>query len=201
MKQIGSVITGTAMAKRWSTGEQPGATGSGEQLPTSEQVPAVLTAVPRELTSTVPDSVRHWMALPADTMPWDLEHHGLEVLNEAAQAVAHAQAGVERALPLVSREKIADVIGSMAEMLQVTVPSTTGLKLYFHALKDLPTYKFEAAALKLIKTHKWPRLPLPADFIEAAKEERQDIEAFTMRLSITRQKLDAARRSLHQRSK
>lgn len=149
----------------------------------------------------MPASVLHWMALPPETMPWDLEHHGLETLTEAAAAVAHAQAGVERALPLVSREKIADVIGSIAEMLQVSVPSTMGLKLYFHALKDLPAYKFEAAALKLIKTHKWPRLPLPADFIEAAKDERGDLDTFILRVSIARQRVEGALRLLHQRSK
>jgi hypothetical protein len=201
MKQIGSVITGTAMAKAWSTGEQPGATGSGAQLPTNVATHAPSIMVPAELQTIMQDSVLHWMALPPDTMPMNLEQYGLEVLDEAAQALAHAQAGVEHALPLVSKEKMANVIGSMAEMLQVSVPSTAGLKLYFHALKDLPAYKFEAAALKLIKTHKWPRLPLPADFIEAAKEERQDIESFALRLSIARTRVEGARKLLHQRSK
>jgi len=122
-------------------------------------------------------------------------------LTNAASALAHAHADVERALPLVSKEKIADAIGSIAEMLQVSVPSTIGLKLYFHALKELPEYKFEAACLKLIRTHKWPRLPLPADFIEAAKDERQDIEVFRIKLSSARRLVNGALRLLHDRSK
>lgn len=149
----------------------------------------------------MPACALSWMGLPPETMPWDLEHHGLEVLTEAAQALAHAQEGVERALPLVSKQKVADVIGSIAEMLQVSVPSETGLKLYLHALKELPAYKFEAAALKLIRTHKWPRLPLPADFIEAAKDERQDIDIARIKIESARLRVEGALRLLHQRSK
>lgn len=140
------------------------------------------------------------MALPPETMPWDIDEAEDELTN-AVSALAHAHADVERALPLVSKEKIADAIGSIAEMLQVSVPSTIGLKLYFHALKELPEYKFEAACLKLIRTHKWPRLPLPADFIEAAKDERQDIEVFRIKLNSARRLVNGALRLLHDRSK
>jgi hypothetical protein len=200
MKQIGSVITGTAMAKAWSTGEQPGATGSAGLPATREQRASLSIKVPDELTTIVSASVLHWMALPPETMPWDIDEAEDELTN-AVSALAHAHADVERALPLVSKEKIADAIGSIAEMLQVSVPSTIGLKLYFHALKELPEYKFEAACLKLIRTHKWPRLPLPADFIEAAKDERQDIEVFRIKLNSARRLVNGALRLLHDRSK
>lgn len=133
-------------------------------------------------------------------MPWDVDAP-VEVLTNAAAALTHAQAEMERALPLVSKEKIADAIGSIAEMLQVSVPSTIGLKLYFHALKELPEYKFEAACLKLIRTHKWPRLPLPADFIEAAKDERQEVAVFKIRLDSAHRLVHNALRILQDRSK
>lgn len=200
MKQIGSVITGTAMAKRWSTGQQPGATGSAGLPVIRDPRESLSIKVPDELTTIVNDCVLHWMALPVETMPWDIDEPE-DVLIDAAAALSHAQAEAEHALPLVSKEKIADAIGSIAEMLQVSVPSTIGLKLYFHALKELPEYKFEAACLKLIRTHKWPRLPLPADFIEAAKEERQDIAVFQIKLGSARRLVDSALRLLHERSK
>lgn len=201
MKQIGSVITGSATAKAWSIGEQPGATGSGGQALSNVAASAPTTTLPDELKIIVPDSVQHWMNLPPETMPWDLDHHSLEELQAAAADLAHAHQGVERALPPVSKEKIANVIGAIAEMLQVSVPSETGLKLYLHALKGMPGYKFEAAAMKLIKTHKWPRLPLPADFIEAAKDERQDIDIARIKIQSARMRVESAVRLLHQRSK
>lgn len=201
MKQIGSVITGSVTAKAWSTGEQHGATGSGDQPHTNALIPAQQITLPAELRTIVPDSVLHWMSLPSETMPWHLTDHSIDELQEASAALTHAQEGVERALPLVSKQKIADVIGSIAEMLQVTVPSEMGLKLYLHALKDLPAYKFEAAALQLIKTHKWPRLPLPADFIEAAKDQRQDIEITRIKINAAKRQVDGALKLLHQRSK
>lgn len=201
MKQIGSVITGSAMAKPWSTGEQPGATGSGDQPRSNELAIAQQITLPAELKTIVPASALHWMTLPSDTMPWHLTHHSIEELQEASSALTHAQEGVERALPLVSKQKIADVIGSIAEMLQVTVPSEMGLKLYLHALKDMPAYKFEAAALSLIKTHKWPRLPLPADFIEAAKDQRQDIEIARIKINVAKIRVDGALRILGKSTK
>lgn len=201
MKQIGSVITGTAMAKAWSTGEQRGATGSGDLPATNVVTSGPMTTLPNELKAIVPDSVLYWMNLPPETMSWDLTDHDEAELRHAASDLAHARSVVERALPPVSKEKIANVLGSIAEMLQVTVPSETGLKMYLHALKGMPGYKFEAAALKLIKTHKWPRLPLPADFIEAAKDERQDIDVIKIKIEAAHARVDKAVHLLQARSK
>lgn len=198
MKQIGSVITGSGMAKRWSTGGQPGATGSGGlQL---SNVSDQATTLPAELRTIELDSLRPWMEMPASTLSWEILHYGTKRLETAANALALACSQVEQALPPVSREEIVDVLGSIAEMLQVSVPSTLGIKLYFGALKDMPSYKFKAAALKLIKTHKWPKLPLPADFIEAAKEERKDLDQFVTQLNRADQRVKLALQKLHSRS-
>lgn len=198
MKQIGSVITGSETGKRWSTGEQPGATGSGGRQLTNVSDPA--TTLPAELRTIELDSLRHWMEMPASTLSWEILHYGEKNLETAANAFALACSQVEQALPPVSREEIVDVLGSMAEMLQVSVPSTLGIKLYFGALKDMPSYKFKAAAFKLIKTHKWPKLPLPADFIEAAKDERKDLDQFITRLNRADHRVKLALQKLQSRS-
>lgn len=202
MKQISSVTTGLVTEARKQIGERHGATGSGERQLTNAQTPsATEIVVPAELNSIASESVMQWIALPYDLMPWEMDNYPKYELEHAADMLTRALGNARHELPSVSQEKIADALGSIAEMLQVTVPSTTGLKLYLHALKDMPEYKFQAACLKLIKTHKWPRLPLPADFIEAAKSERKDVEIFMIKLSMAVQKVSGALRILHKDSK
>lgn len=135
-------------------------------------------------------------------MFWDLaDSHTSDQLTEAADALADAYANLKKRLVPVTHEQIASALDAFAEMLQVTVPSPTGLKLYFHALDKMPAYKFEAACTHLAATHKWPRLPLPADFHEAAKDQRQDIDLFKQRIRSAHSTVNAARRLLHARSK
>lgn len=125
-------------------------------------------------------------------MPWDMDEYSRDELVQAARDLKAVRDGVSTVITTVTKEKIADALGSIAEMLQVSVPSPIGLKLYFHALKDMPAYKFEAACMSLIRTHKWPRLPLPADFIEAAQDERKDVDLFLAKLSVAENRIAAA---------
>ena len=179
MKQIGSVITGSQKANPKQIGEQRGVIGYEDlsSLPMPRQ-----DGTPAELQTIIDDSVKRLINLAlAQT-----EFRGLEQdnsissdLNErGAQELTLALSATQQALPLVTREKIADALRTFAEMLQCSVPMADGLKLYFYALQDMPYYKFLHACMNLVKTHKWPRLPLPADFIEASKDGRPDIDVF-----------------------
>lgn len=179
MKQIGSVITGSQKANPKQIGEQRGVIGYEDlsSLPMPRQ-----DGTPAELQTIIDDSVKRLINLAlAQT-----EFRGLEqdksissdLIERGAQELTLALSATQQALPLVTREKIADALRTFAEMLQCSVPMADGLKLYFYALQDMPYYKFQHACMSLVKTHKWPRLPLPADFIEASKDGRPDIDVF-----------------------
>lgn len=111
----------------------------------------------------------------------------LDLIQKGERELTLALSAAQQALPPVTKEKIADALHSFAEMLQCTVPTPEGLKLYFFALQDMPYYKFQAACLKLVKQHKWPRLPLPADFVEASKDVRHDIEFYMANIQYAKQ--------------
>ena len=196
MKQIGSVITGLPKESKRQTGEQRGVIGyedlSSLPMPKHDGTPA-------ELQTIINDSVKRLINLAFS----QTEYRGLEqdrnisldLIEAGAQELTLALAATQQALPLVTREKIADALRTFAEMLQCSVPMADGLKLYFYALQDMPYYKFQYACMSLVKTHKWPRLPLPADFIEAAKDGRTDIDVFYNHLKYaTKEFTDAAER-------
>lgn len=66
-------------------------------------------------------------------------------------------------------------------MMQVSLPDQDGLKLYVYGLSHIPKDLFKEACMRVTRTHKWPKLPLPAVFSEAvAKElaEAQSLEAY-----------------------
>lgn len=109
----------------------------------------------------------------------------LDLIKQGAEELTLALSDAQQALPPLTKEKIADALNSFAEMLQCPVPKPAGLKLYFHALQDMPYYKFQAACLNLIKTHKWPRLPLPADFLAAGENARPDLDTALANLKYT----------------
>lgn len=193
MKQIGSVITGLQKANPKQTGEQHGVIGYEDlsSLPMPRQ-----SETPAELQTIIDDSVRRLINLAfAQT-----EYRGLEqdksissdLIERGAQELTLALSATQQALPLVTREKIADALRTFAEMLQCSVPMADGLKLYFYALQDMPYYKFQHACMSLIKTHKWPRLPLPADFIEAGKDGRPDLDVAFNRLKYAKNTFTSA---------
>lgn len=84
---------------------------------------------------------------------------------------ATALSEVRRSLAPATKEEILSVLGAIASMLQVSLPDEAGLKLYLHGLGFIPAELFKEAALRVSRTHKYPRLPLPADFSAAIKVE------------------------------
>lgn len=82
-----------------------------------------------------------------------------------------------------SEEAIIKMLGGMAAAFQVDVPERTGLEIYIAALRDLPRPALEAAVQSLVRSHKWPRLPFPADFIEAAQPELEALRGSRTRIN------------------
>lgn len=191
-KQIGSVTTGLPKVSLKQTGEQRGVIGYGDlsSLPLPKQ-----DVTPTELQTIIDDSVKRLVTLAFTKRFQGLKEDtsiSLDLIEQGERELTLALSAAQQALPLVTREKIADALRTFAEMLQCSVPTAEGLKLYFYALQEMPYHKFQHACMSLIKTHKWPRLPLPADFIEAGKDARPDIDAFFASLKYAKKTFTSA---------
>jgi hypothetical protein len=81
-----------------------------------------------------------------------------------------------------SEEVIIKTLAGMADAFQVDLPERVGLEIYVAALRDLPRPALVAAVQSLVRTHKWPRLPYPADFIEAAQPELDALKSARRRI-------------------
>ena len=102
---------------------------------------------------------------------WDLKDHSPEELEGKAAGVATALSAARQSLAPASKEEILSALGSIAAMMQCTLPDQDGLKLYIYGLSHLPKDLFKEACMRVTRTHKWPKLPLPAVFNEAVMKE------------------------------
>jgi hypothetical protein len=90
------------------------------------------------------------------------------------------------------KTSIIRTIEAMASLFQAPIPDQLGLDLYIMALARMPKPVFDFARNQLVLSHKWPRLPLPADFVAAAQEERERIEAVIAVLRTARRQAERA---------
>ncbi len=76
-------------------------------------------------------------------------------------------------------QEILKTLAALAALFQVAVPDQDGLELYVAALRKLPRPALREARDWLVLHHKWPRLPYPADFIEAGKDSADRLALYT----------------------
>lgn len=139
---------------------------------------------PIELQEIIDDSTRRLINLAftkhAEGLIQDVKDGqlSLDLIKESQEKLTSTFFHAKEMFPSVTKEKIADALNTFAGMLRCQPPTPEGLKLYVYALEDMPYYKFQAACKSLVKRHKWPRLPVPADFVEASKDARSDIDSF-----------------------
>ena len=65
-----------------------------------------------------------------------------------------------------SREVIALSLETIASTFQCKVPDDFGLSQYFKILQQYPKFCIEQATTVLLTEYKYPRLPVPKDFID-----------------------------------
>ena len=82
-----------------------------------------------------------------------------------------------------SPQKIGKTLEGMAQIFRAALPEDLGLRGYIHALSDLPSVAFDEAARTLIRTHRYPNLPLPSEFHVAADKTVQALHLWDTRLS------------------
>lgn len=76
-----------------------------------------------------------------------------------------------------SKEVIIKTLAGMAALFSAPPVDQLVIDLYIAALSRLPRTVFLEAREKLLLSHKWPRLPTPADFVEAGAAEQSRINA------------------------
>lgn len=129
------------------------------------------------------------MALTKDL--YDLSALPSDWLNKAVELISRDLDAVNEYASPVGKAGVLQTLSALASMLQAPLPDDTGLDLYILALAKMPTPVFNAARNKLVLVHRWPRLPLPADFIEHGKDDQQIID--TMRSVLASARLKAER--------
>lgn len=87
----------------------------------------------------------------------------------AIAALEKAEEAMRDALRSPTRPEVAMALKGLGEIFQVQVPDVMGLQLYEMALSQTPALAFKLACREIVKTHRWPRLPYPAEIIDAAR--------------------------------
>lgn len=97
--------------------------------------------------------------------------------------------------------EIIDMLADFADMLQVGVPREKGLQLYEAALDRLPRPCLDPIKLTLARTHRFARLPLPADFLNAGADLINAIHLLRTNAAGIRATLDKAQAARAERSR
>jgi hypothetical protein len=62
--------------------------------------------------------------------------------------------------------EILDILEMMANIIQVDQPVDAGLKAYVSLLQVLPSHVLSASAMRILRTHTYRTMPLPAEFLQ-----------------------------------
>lgn len=94
----------------------------------------------------------------------------LDALIEGLERIGDAYAAW---LKRVTKPDLLNLLADFADMLQVSPPNAGGIDLYLAAMDTVPAALVPIARVKVAKTHRYARLPLPADFEKAIAGEMQ----------------------------
>jgi hypothetical protein len=179
MQPISSKTTGLAMERSSSTGKQPGATGSGAlTLPDLEQTYVIIP--PHWLSPIVNDQLSYLVS----SVNMGRQLPGSLTRDEAKQSLTHALALVRGAFAPASPQEITSSLEVVAEVFRAQLPEKQAFKLYVAVLQDLPAVAFKEACRQIVRTHRYPNLPLPAEFIEAAQPIIKQMNGWKQRLEL-----------------
>jgi len=95
----------------------------------------------------------------------------VEDLEQIIAGLREAGACFAAWLRPVTADQLLDRLAAFADMLQVAAPSEAGIDLFVEAMGDFPGNLLARAARSVARTHKFSRLPLPADFLKAVEGE------------------------------
>jgi len=179
MRQISSAITGSGQENQSQIGKPLGETGSGAlTLYGLEERHAVipqpwLRPIVDEQLSCLVSLVNMKKPLPNSL-----------TYEEAKQSLTLALAQVRQAFEPASPQEITSSLEVVAEVFRAPLPERQAFKLYVAVFQDIPGIAFKEACRQIVKTHRYPNLPLPAEFIEASKPTVEHLKAWRSRLEL-----------------
>lgn len=104
--------------------------------------------------------------------------------EEAKQSLTLALAQVRQAFEPATPQEITSSLEVVAEVFRAPLPERQAFKLYVAVFQDIPAVAFKEACRQIVKTHRYPNLPLPVEFIEAAKPAIEHLRAWKTRLEL-----------------
>jgi hypothetical protein len=106
-----------------------------------------------------------------------MPHLSIEELNNLIEQTELIITTYQNAMTPITKGQLIIAIADLAEVLQVMPPTDTGLDLYFAVLNDMPAILLRPAVVALLRSHKFSRLPLPADMIKHIKGDWDSLSA------------------------
>ena len=193
MRQIASVITGPPEVRLEPTGMLPSVTGSGKQpalprpqSPVCKDDPS--DELPPLVKATVPASTARlisYMRFSKEPVPVHLRAKAHAALRKLKSDIADYTPPSDPADVITSLELV-------AKTLQVELPDEDGLMVYAAILSELPTAILKQAVIEVCKSHRYPNMPKPADFLEAVKDQAWQWRWLHMTLDKYIKQLEAA---------
>jgi len=104
-------------------------------------------------------------------MWWMLRDVPTEDLHQALGILQTTRSQLAEALQPAPDERWAEVLGKIAQMLNVSLPNADGLALYLAVLRKVPGHLLNTACTHVAETHRYNTMPKPADFIDAVAAE------------------------------
>jgi hypothetical protein len=167
------------MEKPNSIGKQLGATGSGAlPLPGLEGMYAVIP--PTWLQPIVNEELSFLVSLVNMRKPLP----NSLTTEEAKQSLTNALAQVRGSFAPASPQEITSALEVVAEVFRAPLPERQAFKLYVAVFQDIPAVAFKEACRHIVRTHKYPNLPLPAEFINAAQPIVEQMQTWDKRISL-----------------
>lgn len=96
----------------------------------------------------------------------------------------------------VDRATVADALITMADMLSAPVPGEKGIDLFMLSVEDVPAVVWPLAHRWVARTHRFMRMPLPSDYLNAAKPYIERLQASRLVIS---NPLDRTRSAIQRR--
>jgi len=104
--------------------------------------------------------------------------------EEAKQSLTNALAQVRGSFAPASPQEITSALEVVAEVFRAPLPEKQAFKLYVAVFQDIPAVAFKEACRQIVRTHKYPNLPLPAEFINAAQPIVEQMQTWDKRISL-----------------
>jgi len=107
----------------------------------------------------------------------------------ALELLARLQADLQVLAQPSQPGEILDVLEMMANIIQVDQPVDAALKAYVSLLQPLPSHVLSAAAMRILRTHTYRTMPLPAEFLQGPEAKEWQAIAEHMPQQIARHRL------------